>query len=549
MLYDLIKTRVQILDVIGAKVELKKRGADYIGLCPFHGEKTPSFTVNNAKGVFYCFGCHVGGDVIGFVSQISGMSYRDSAIDLARQHSIELPNLGAAKAQLEEFEQLYLVMEMAWEFYRKNLNSSASSYLKSRGINLGIIEKFQLGFAPGGNSLRKFLESRKVSLLLLDRCGLIAGKEGNHYDVFRDRIIFPIRNNYGKLIAFGGRALASEIQPKYLNSPETVIFKKSEHFYGENFAYNHCYKTSKAILVEGYMDLIKMHSAGFNNTLATLGTAVNERHLDKLWAVVDEIIMCLDGDAAGMRASKKVIDMALPKLSANKIITFVKMPAGMDPDDVLSDKDAYYMENLIDNRLELSKMIWQFETNGQSFTSAEAKARLESKLSSYVALIVDPIVAKNYRSFFHDQLWWIGKSRQKKGVLNVVSLPSAEHDMTELTLIALLMRYPELFVDEEIVARIKLIKFSSQYGEFINAGQINCLENNVVPIIKKNNPGFFASLSKTDPKKVFLKILKQRNLILLKSSYKELARSDPKKFLENYNTYKIEIDQLKKDDE
>jgi DNA primase len=550
MIYDLIKSRVQIMDVVRAKVELKKRGGDYIGICPFHSEKTPSFTVNNIKGFFYCFGCQAGGDVIGFVSHSTGMNYRDAAFKLANDYKIELPSSAAARQELDEFEKIYSVMELALEFYRKNLTTSAIKYLNSRGISDHIIEKFQIGYAPSGSALRKFLEAKGVPLLMMDKAGLIAKKEASVYEVFRERIIFPIRNNYNKLIAFGGRAIV-DIQPKYLNSPETLVFKKSESFYGENFAYTSCYKSNQAILVEGYMDLIAMHGVGLSQTLATLGTAVNEKHLEKLWQVVDEIVMCLDGDEAGIRASKRVAELALPRLKANKSLSFVVLPKGSDPDDVIKEKGVVFLESALEGRIALSQMIWKMEVGSGNFASAESIAKLESKLLAHVQHIADALVAKSYKRFFNDQIWNLNRGKKAKAAAPkaIDEALASKDDFLEIALIALLIECPELFDDQDVLDQISKIEFSAKYANFISPGQIEILAKDIVPIIRKNNPGFSLSLSKSDPKKVFLKMSKKYNLVLLKRMYQELAKKDPKKFLEIYDSYKLQIDQLLAEDD
>jgi DNA primase len=551
MIYDLVKNRVQISDVVRTKVELKQRGSDYIGLCPFHSEKTPSFSVNNFKKFFYCFGCHAGGDVISFISQLTGLSYRDAAFKLAQDYRIEIPSSAALKQELDEFDKVHSVLELALEFYQRNLGADAIKYLNNRGISQSIIEKFQIGYAPGHGALRKYLEEKNVPLLMMDKAGLIAKKDSSIYEVFRERVVFPIRNNHNKLIAFGGRVL-KDVQPKYLNSPETLLFKKSECFYGENLSYTSCYKNNRAILVEGYIDLIKMHGSGFTETLATLGTAVSEKHLERLWVNVDEIILCLDGDDAGLRASKRVVELALPKLKSNKHISFVMLPSGFDPDEFLKNKGKAQMESLIQNRLELSKMLWLIESSDGNFSSAESIAKLESKLSGHVQIITDGLVAKSYKRFFNDQIWALSRSKKTSTrVLQEYSskADSVNEDMLEITLIALLILCPNLFDDDEVCQKIKEVEFSSKHADFINSKQIGILEADILPKIHKANPGFSLSLTKTNPKQVFLKMAKQCGLLALKKTYTTLSENDPKKFLENFKSYKIEVDKLLGDDE
>jgi DNA primase len=551
MIYDLIKHKVSIVSVIGAKVELKKRGGDYIGICPFHAEKTPSFSVNEIKKFFYCFGCQAGGDVIGFVAQITGMSYRDAGLKRAKDFNIDLPKTLDAKSELDEFEKIHSTLEVALDFYRLSLPDAAVKYLNNRGISAQIIEKFQIGYAPSAGSLRKYMDSKRVSLVMLDKAGLLAKSGSGVYEVFRERIIFPIRDNYNKLIAFGGRALA-DIQPKYLNSPETLVFKKNQSFYGQNFAYNSCYKSNKAILVEGYIDLIKMHAAGFDYTMATLGTAINIKHLEKLWAVVDEIIMCLDGDEAGVRASKKVVDIAISNINANKLISFVIMPKNLDPDDVIITKGSTYMRWLIENRQGVAQMIWSIETKGRNFHNPETIAKLEAKLMSYLEKINDNLVVKSYKRFFNDKIWSLNRGKKTKiphssfGGIKAIEI---KNDLIEITLLGILIICPDIFDDAEILKQINKINFSLRYNSFVTKDKIMHLSGEILPIIQKSNPSFESAIAMSDAKKVFLKILNQKELMDLKTQYEDLVRGDPKKTQEFYSSYKSEIDRLLSDNE
>jgi DNA primase len=547
MLYDLIKNRVQVSEVIGKRVDLKRRGTDHIGLCPFHSEKTPSFTVNDFKKFFYCFGCQAGGDVISFISQISGFSYKEAALKLASDYKIDIPSSASVRQELDEFDKIHLTLEAALDFYRKSLNHEGVSYLNNRGISLEIIRKFEIGYAPAHGGARRALENKGISLLMLDKAGLIAKKDQSLYEVFRERVIFPIRNSHNKIIAFGGRAL-KDVQPKYLNSPETLLFKKNEVFYGENFAYTSCYKNNRAFVVEGYIDLIKMHINGFTETVATLGTAINEKHLDKLWSFVDEIVICMDGDDAGARASKKVIDIALPKLKANKYMSFVVLPEGCDPDDILSDKGAAFMKTLVQNKVELSKMIWSSEVSSTKTTSPELIAKLEAKLHGYVSHIKDDLVVKNYKRFFNDQLWALARNKNKT-TAPVIAANSAPNklpsDILEITLIAILIKCPELLEDKQIIQSISQLTFPANYAKFLNTGQIKSLEPEILPIVQSANPSFFTSLEKFDPIQVFLKMAKQIQLAILQDKYKKLIKGDPERFLEFYNAYQDEVTKIK----
>lgn len=534
MFYDLIKNQVSILDVISKRVDLKRQSNNYLGLCPFHSEKTPSFSVNPIKKFFYCFGCHAGGDVISFVSQIEGSSYKQSALQLAKDYNIEIPKTLTSKEEKDEFEELHNILELALGFYKQNLSKEVINYLASRGIRQEDIERFEIGYAPGNNYLRKFLDSKSISLLMMDKTGLIGRKGSDVYEVFRRRIIFPIRDNYNRLIAFGGRCLDGAM-PKYLNSPETQLFQKSEVLYGLNFAYKSCYKTNRVIVVEGYMDLIKMHIGGFTETVATLGTAISSKHLDQLWNTVDEVIICFDGDTAGLRAAKKVVELALGKITTTKHISFMMLPNNFDPDDVISKKGSKYMEYIIQGRKPLSEMIWMLEAPSSiSVKSPEVLSKVETNLNKYLDHIHDKIVVKNFKRFFLDQLWQLTKRPKKSKQASIYTLSLPEYNLVEISLIGLLIKYPELFDEEEVLANIKEIEFSSQHKDFISAEKIFALQEKVLLTIQTHNPSFFASLAKSDPKEIFLNLAKKHKFVSLQKEFNTLAKDDIKKFWEFY---------------
>jgi len=549
MFYDLIKNQIPILDVISKRVDLKRQSNNYLGLCPFHPEKTPSFSVNPIKRFFYCFGCHAGGDVISFVSQIEGTSYKQSALQLAKDYNIEIPKTLTSKEEKDEFEELHNVLELALSFYKQNLSKEVINYLSARGITKEDIEKFEIGYAPGNNHLRKFLDSKSVPLLMMDKTGLIGRKGSDIYEVFRRRIIFPIRDNYNRLIAFGGRCLDGSM-PKYLNSPETQIFQKSEVLYGLNLAYKSCYKTNRAIVVEGYMDLIKMHIGGFTETVATLGTAISSKHLDNLWNAVDEIIICFDGDTAGLRAAKKVVELSLGKITTTKHVSFVMLPNNFDPDDVITKKGSKYMEYIIQGRKPLSEMIWMLEAPSSLFAkSPEVVSKVETNLNRYLDHIHDKIVVKNFKRFFQDQLWQLTKrpKRSKQTGLYTLSLP--EDNLVEISLIGLLIKYPALFDEEEVLAKIKEIEFSSRYKDFINSEKIYALQEKILTAIQNHNPYFFTSLAKSDPKEIFLNLVKKHKFVSLQKEFKSFAKEDIKKFWEFYNHSLPLVEELLSDKE
>lgn len=455
--YELLRNRINLSDIVRQKVNLTKRANEFLGLCPFHSEKTPSFTVNDIKKFYYCFGCAESGDIIKFVSKTNGLSYKDSAIKLAKDYGIELPKLTKEqKIIYEESEQISSILQLATNYFHSQLQPEALQYLHSRGIDKKIIKEFNIGFAPGKHTLQQFFQDKGISELMLIKSGLLGKKdEGKTYEIFYNRIIFPIQNVYNEVIGFGGRVIGDAL-PKYLNSPETIIFKKNETLYGENKAIKAAYSKQYYILVEGYLDVIALHKAGFNEAVASLGTAVTELHLQKLWRVTEEIVVCLDGDSAGIKASTRVINLALPLIANNKKISFVTLPKNSDPDSIISQKGRESFEQLLSARIELSEMIWRIEYDGKIFISPEARAALEINLENYCTHISDNVLKNYYRRFFKDQIWQnlIRKKSQTK-YSSEEKLP--QHHLSELETLeygfcSIFVRFPKILLDEEVKA-------------------------------------------------------------------------------------------------
>jgi DNA primase len=375
--FEHLRDQISISDVIRQKINLTKRGQEYTGLCPFHSEKTPSFTVNDIKKFYHCFGCGAHGDVIRFVAETSGMAYQEAAIKLAENNGIVVPQPTAAQAKIyEETEEVLRVLAIANQFFVSQLTKQAKDYLYERKITDSEIKEYCIGYVPAGSGLQKYLEGKKIPLKTMYSAGLVGKSEsGDIYSIFKNRITFPIKNIYGKIIAFGGRIIGDG-HPKYLNSPETMVFKKSDTLYGENIANGAAYHKKRIIVVEGYLDVIAMHSIGFVETVATLGTAITSQHLLKLWKISDEIIFCMDGDDAGIRAMQKVIFTLLPLIKNQNKASFVMLPKGLDPDEVARGYGKTYLEGIINARLAVSEMIWHLETDRKKFTSAESKSCL-----------------------------------------------------------------------------------------------------------------------------------------------------------------------------
>ncbi|MDG1436597.1 MAG: DNA primase [Rickettsiaceae bacterium] len=450
--YNHIRENVRVSDIVRQRVMLTKKGGEYLGVCPFHNEKSPSFTVNDAKRFYHCFGCSAHGDVIRFVSETNGISYKEAAVKIAGDNGIELPKLTKAEEQrYEETDHIYKILDLAMQFFASNLTNDIQKYLIQRGLKEESIKDFAIGYAPGNGALERFFENKSIPLKDLLKAGLVGRKEdGRIYEIFNKRIMFPIKNIYNKVVGFGGRAVGDNM-PKYINSPETIVFKKGETMYGENIATGHAYKDNYSIVVEGYMDVIALHQAGFKQAVASLGTSVTDKHIQKLWRSGDEIVACLDGDNAGIRASVRLIDMALPNIEANKIISFVELPSGLDPDDLIKSSGSQAFSKILSQRLGLSEMIWKYEYEGKNFKTAESKTILEQKLREYCKQIQDKSLQANFSQYFKDMVW--NNLVKKKSSANNQAVLSkelisakqySEIEVLEHSICAFLTQYPDV---------------------------------------------------------------------------------------------------------
>ncbi len=574
--YNQLREAIRTSDVVRQRVVLTKKGGEYLGRCPFHEEKTPSFTVNDAKRFYHCFGCSAHGDVIRFVSETSGISYKEAAIKLANDNGIDLPKMSAQQEQhYEESDQIYKILDLAAQFFTSNLTSENNKYLKDRGLSEESIKKFAIGYAPGGGALEKFFEKKSIPLKDLLKAGLVGRRDdGRMYETFNKRIMFPIKNIYNKVVGFGGRALG-DAMPKYINSPETLVFKKGETMYGENTATGHAYKSNCSIVVEGYMDVIIMHQAGFNQAVASLGTAVTDKHLQKLWRSGDEIIACLDGDNAGMRAARKMTHMALEHITASKSMSFIELPKGLDPDDLIKSSGSKAMSKLIDHRIELSEMIWKNESQGKVFKTPEARASLEQKLDEYCDEIKDQKLKTNFRRYFKEIIWnrLIKKSpknqRQQIGKEILEAQKYSEIEYLEYTICSFMLKYPEIIRDEE--ARDALLDLHltktdlHDFKEWI----LETIDNNTSPaeeLISDNvkNTGFYdtylvlytsdilfldikSDKNDIDQCQFFEWLRKKHYLLLLKQEYVEILKDHSDEAQTKATSYLGEIQKMSKE--
>jgi len=496
---DDLKHRFTLSDVVGRQVKLVRRGREHTGLCPFHNEKSPSFTVNDQKGFYHCFGCGAHGSVLDFVMNTQGMTFIETIEVLAAEVGVEVPKPTPAQMEREQKRASATeVMDAVTSWYQAQLmgqvGASALAYVRDRGLTPETIKHFGLGYAPASRTaLKDAMQARGISEDQLVETGMLIKPDDDSghsskasYDRFRDRLMFPISDRQGRVIAFGGRALSSDAKAKYLNSPETVLFHKGATLYNWANARAASYDAQQVMVVEGYMDVIALSQAGIKYAVAPLGTALTEEQIAHLWQMADEPILSFDGDNAGMRAAGRALERALPLLQPGKSLRFMMMPEGDDPDTLVQREGRGAIETLIDKAEPLVNMLWASMTSGVASDTPERRAGLEKKLFVKLAEITDENVRKLYQSEFRDRIFKLfrgqqaggttrkgayskqsgaGYSRRREppatGLLSKTSLGrgaggSAVKDQLEKLIVLTLANHPEILVrHDELVASVK----------------------------------------------------------------------------------------------
>jgi len=374
---DLI-ARADIVEVVGRRVQLKKAGREFKACCPFHDEKTPSFTVSPGKGFYHCFGCGAHGTAVGFLMEFDHMSFVEAIESLAGSMGVDVPRSESDKPA-RRYDELFSLMDSVSRHWQSSIKDApvAIDYLKKRGIDGATAKRFGVGYAPDGwsNVLDKFGKSDEAAERLL-ATGLIIRKDnGQHYDRFRDRIMFPIRDNRGRTIGFGGRTLG-EGEPKYLNSPETVLFHKGRELYGLYEARQALRNIDRLVVVEGYMDVIALARHGINFAVATLGTATTSEHLNQLFRLTENVFFAFDGDRAGKAAAWRALENALPQIREGRQIRFVFLPEGQDPDSFVNAEGSDAFVELLDHGLALSEFLIQELASQVDMETVDGRARL-----------------------------------------------------------------------------------------------------------------------------------------------------------------------------
>ncbi len=391
--------RLDLAELIGSRITLKKAGANYKACCPFHDEKTPSFNVRPDKGFYHCFGCGAHGDAISFIREFEGIGFTEAVEELAKRAGLEVPYDKAAKQEIQQARTLTDALDFASRFYQSALTSQqgayARDYLQQRGLDDAIVQQYQIGYAPSAGTALFDAASKDLKGPLVET-GTVSDKYGRPRDLFRNRVMFPIRNSRGKTIAFGGRTLGDD-KAKYINSPESDVFHKSREIYGLFEAKQAVRQLDKLLVVEGYMDVIALAQHGIHYAVATLGTATNQDSLTALLRQVRHIVFCFDGDQAGFRAADRAMDNALELMADGMHLQFLMLPQGEDPDTLVRKEGQEAFQARIDGATPLSRYLFDRQSEGLDLQLPEHRGELRAR--------VEPLLNKMPKSTLRDAMW------------------------------------------------------------------------------------------------------------------------------------------------
>lgn len=550
----LIKSRVLPSEIIAKKVLLTNRaGRGYVGLCPFHREKTPSFFVNDDKGIYHCFGCGVHGDIFSFVMQDEGIPYKEALEKLADIAGVKLKI--KKKKEIQKFEKnkiFFQIYRKVAEFYQEQLfndiGKNALNYISSRGIKLEIIKQYNLGFSPKDSSILISTLKKEFSDNDLFESGVIKKINNFIYDPFYNRLIFPIQNKSGEYIGFGGRILG-EGEPKYLNSAENPIFIKSEHLYGYNYAKSNIYKRNSVLVVEGYMDVIALANSGIENVVAPLGANIKLNQIQILWDTCEEPTICFDSDVPGQNAAKKIAYESLKMISHDKSLKFVKLTNGKDPDEVIKNKGVEFFKDLVYQSIPLSDYIFDIELSKHNLNTPEKKLALKINLVKVSESITERSLKKFYLQYFKNKYYdLIYKFKRLPDTQSSESSSSKffkfvkadNFHQDSFLILSILWNYPDLLSDNKIMeelininipnkldnVRKILLDFSLSNNDnllsFFSNYIANPTEKNELSEIIKNIINFKKFKSQIEAKENLLKAFNIKKLHLIKIEIEQL---------------------------
>lgn len=481
-------------DVVGRRVKLQRKGREYVGLSPFQKEKTPSFTVVPDKGFYHCFSSGENGDVIDFVMKTEGLNFPEAVERLAAEAGMEVPVDSPEERERAKARQgLIEVLEAAAGYFSRLLRmpegKRALDYLKGRGLTDETIARFRLGVAPDSRGgLRAALAREGIDQNLMLAAGLVRQPDDGRapYDYFRGRVIFPIMDRRGRVIAFGGRILGDG-EPKYLNSPESAVFTKRHVLYGLSQSLRPARDAGTMIVTEGYMDVIALHQAGFENAVAPLGTALTEDQIQVLWRAVPEPILCFDGDMAGRKAALRVAERALPLLRAGYGMRFAELPAGEDPDSLIRARGREAMETVFKDAQAYSEVLWRMEAGNRQIRTPEDFAALQKRLEGKASQIGDPIVRSHFLSFLKGRVWEGTRAARNRGPRRGAGMPSQsvatgagrpiDRDrLIHRQMLAVMINHPALF--EEVGERLGRMAFEDDVLDDLRRKTVDVLSDN-----------------------------------------------------------------------
>ena len=454
-----VRERAPILQVVSDYMSLKKSGANYQGVCPFHGEKTASFNVNPARGIFHCFGCGVGGNAVDFIMRIEGLSFPQAVKFLAKRVGVEIPERPLSreeKRKVDEQEQAYRINELACEFYRRVLEADEAgaagrAYLEKRGVSPEIAAVYRMGFAPAGwDNLCRFLQRKGVPLAEAEKLGLLRKREGRdgYYDTFRNRLLFTIADLHGRPIGFGGRVMDDSL-PKYINSPESIVYRKSEVLFGVDLAKKGMREKGSAIVVEGYFDHLALYKAGFTNAVATCGTALTQPHVKLLRRYADRAYMLFDGDEAGKKATVRSMELFLEEAFPARV---VEVPSEDDPDTFINREGGEAFQPLLDKALPIFESFYKGLLKRLDVRGVEGKVAFVNEVAPRLQKIVDPVERGLYekeicRALGIDRamlLKKVGIPAQPQALRPQQPKGAPKKTGTEEVLLTLMVKYPEV---------------------------------------------------------------------------------------------------------
>jgi DNA primase len=480
-LLDEIRARLPVSEVVRQRVVLKKQGREWRGLSPFNKEKTPSFYVNDQKGFYHDFSSGKSGDQFKFLMETEGLTFPEAVERLAQMAGVPLPKQTREAEQAEQKRKtLHEVMELATRFFQAQLAGDAGrvarEYAERRGLKRETLAEFQIGFAPSHRfALKEYLGSQGIPIEDMIEAGLlIAGDDiPVPYDRFRDRLMIPIHDVRGRVIAFGGRALASDAQAKYLNSPETTLFHKGATVFNFHRARHTAHDEGSVVVVEGYMDAIAVYQAGLKSVVASMGTAFTDDQIALLWRLSPEPVVCFDSDRAGVNAAHRSIDRILPELKVGRTFRFAFMQGGKDPDDLIQEKGIDAFKAVLSGSLPIWDVLWERETAVADASSPDHRARLEHRLNQLIGTIKDPLVNSAYRGTCRINLsdfFWRAVRAKRETKRNTFPKLSGGIEVerhrqeAEKTLLGMLVHYPEFLEEKE--SAVGRLEFSPEFRAF-----------------------------------------------------------------------------------